>query len=240
MHVNSLTNIGLVRKANEDKFFTDKERGLFIVADGMGGHEAGELASTMAIKTLDDFLTSEIIALSKGNGLCQAIQIANELIYKESQQNNYYSGMGTTITAALFVDDLLIVGHIGDSRAYLIRDNTIRRLTNDHSLVGELLRKGELTESEAYRHPHRNILTRALGTEKEVEIDIHEYKIKSGDLILLCTDGLYNLVRDNEILAEVLKNGSDLKRTVNRLVQTALERGGVDNITIVLVSYDDQ
>ncbi|NLT95003.1 MAG: Stp1/IreP family PP2C-type Ser/Thr phosphatase [Clostridia bacterium] len=240
MHVNSLTNIGLVRKANEDSFLTDKNRGLFVVADGMGGHEAGERASSIAIKTLDKYLTSEVIATSKGEGLCQAIQIANELIYQESQQNTCYSGMGTTITAALFIDDQLIIGHIGDSRAYLIRDNTIKLLTNDHSLVGELLRKGELTESEAYRHPHRNILTRALGTEKKVEIDISEYKIKSGDLVLLCTDGLYNLLNDNEILAEILKNGYDLKRTVNRLVQTALERGGVDNITVILISYDDQ
>lgn len=240
MHVNSLTNIGLVRKANEDNFLTDKKRGLFVVADGMGGHEAGGLASTIAIKTLDKLLTSELIALEKGEGLCQAIQKANELIYLEAQLNKCYAGMGTTLTATLFIDDLLYIGHIGDSRAYLIRENTIKLLTNDHSLVGELLRKGELTESEAYRHPHRNILTRALGTEKEVEIDFNEYKIKPGDIILLCTDGLYNLVNDDEILAEVMGNGSDLKKTVNRLVQTALERGGVDNITVVLVSYDDQ
>jgi len=238
MHVNSLTNIGLVRKANEDNFLTDKNRGLFVVADGMGGHEAGELASSMAIKTLDGFLTPEVIAAQKSSGLCQAIQKANELIYHESKINNSCAGMGTTITAALFVDDILYVAHIGDSRAYLIRDKNIRLLTKDHSLVAELLRQGELTEKEAYHHPHRNVLTRALGTEKEVEIDLNEFQVKPGDLILLCTDGLYNLVQDQEILQEITVNGSDLKRSVNQLVKTALERGGADNITVVLVSYD--
>lgn len=240
MHVNSLTNIGLVRKANEDNLLTDKKRGLFVVADGMGGHEAGELASGIAIKTLDNFLSSEIITTNKGNSLYQAIQKANELIYHESQINSSCAGMGTTVTATLFIDDKLYVGHIGDSRVYLIRDKSIKLLTRDHSLVGELLRKGELTESEAYRHPHRNILTRALGTEPKVEIDIFEYEIRPGDLFLLCTDGLYNLVKDDEILSEISKNGTDLKKSVNQLVTIALNRGGVDNITVVLVSYDDQ
>jgi len=239
MHVNSLTNIGLVRKANEDNFLADKNRGLFVVADGMGGHEAGELASGIAIKTIDTFLTSEIIAAKKNSGLCQAIQKANELIYHESKINHSCSGMGTTVTAALFIDNILYVAHIGDSRAYLIRNNSIQLLTKDHSLVAELLRQGELTESEAYQHPHRNILTRALGTERDVEIDLAQFNIKSGDLILLCTDGLYNLVTDEEILQEVNQNSSDLKRSVNQLVKIALERGGADNITVVLVSYDD-
>lgn len=238
MHVNSLTNIGLVRKANEDNYLADKNRGLFVVADGMGGHERGELASSIAIKTLDNYLTTEIIKANKVNALCQAIQKANEFIFHESQINKSCTGMGTTITATLFIDDQLYVGHIGDSRAYLIRDKNITLLTKDHSLVGELLRKGELTESEAYQHPHRNVLTRALGTEPIVEIDIAEFKINSGDLLLLCTDGLYNLVKDGEILTEITKNGDDLKKSVNQLVKTALERGGVDNITVVLVSYD--
>jgi len=240
MHVNSLTNIGLVRKANEDSFLTDKNRGLFVVADGMGGHEAGELASSIAIKTLEDLLTKEVIFNQKGRSLCQAIQKANEIINQESKVNTNCTGMGTTLTAALFIDNMLYIAHIGDSRAYLIRDKTIRLLTKDHSLVGELLRQGELTESEAYRHPHRNILTRALGTEREVEIDQTEIKVKSGDLLLLCTDGLYNLVHDKEILREVIHNGSDMEKTVNRLVQIALDRGGVDNITVVLVSCDGQ
>lgn len=240
MQVNSLTNIGLVRKANEDNFLTDKSRGLFVVADGMGGHEAGELASSIAIKTLDAFLTPEIITLHKEMGLYQAIQKANQLIYNESKANSSCNGMGTTITAALFMDDTLFIAHIGDSRAYLIRDGAIQLLTEDHSLVAELLRQGEITESEAQEHPHRNVLTRALGTEKEVKIDLTECKINSGDLILLCTDGLYNLVKNEEMLLEVTQNGSDLKKTVNGLVARALERGGVDNITVVLVSYDDQ
>ncbi|MGI6224898.1 MAG: Stp1/IreP family PP2C-type Ser/Thr phosphatase [Peptococcales bacterium] len=238
MHVNSLTNIGLVRKANEDNFLTDKKRGLFVVADGMGGHERGDLASSIAIKTLDSFLTLEVINTHKVNALCQAIQKANGLIFQEAQTNKSCAGMGTTITATLFIDDQLYIGHIGDSRAYLIRDARIDLLTKDHSLVGELVRKGELTESEAYRHPHRNVLTRALGTEPKVEVDISEYKIKTGDLLLLCTDGLYNLVNDSEILSIIKKN--NLKESVNQLVKIALERGGVDNITVVLVSYDGE
>lgn len=238
MHVNSLTNIGLVRKANEDKYLADKNRGLFIVADGMGGHEAGEIASSLAIKTLDSYLTNEVIVNEKGKSLWKAIRKANELIYQKAKLNNNCTGMGTTITAALFLDNILYIAHIGDSRAYLIRDNSIILLTKDHSLVGELLRQGELTESEASRHPHRNILTRALGTEPEVEIDLSEIDTKPGDLLLLCTDGLYNLVKDEEILQEVLNNGNDLKISVNQLVKTALDRGGMDNITVVLVSYD--
>ncbi|MFZ7103113.1 MAG: Stp1/IreP family PP2C-type Ser/Thr phosphatase [Peptococcaceae bacterium] len=238
MHVNSLTDIGLVRKANEDNFLTDQNRGLFAVADGMGGHEGGERASSIAIKTLDNLLSAELILSKKGEGLCQVIQTANELIYNESKLNHACLGMGTTITAALFFDNKLYIAHIGDSRAYLIRDGRIILLTKDHSLVGELLRHGELTATEASRHPHRNILTRALGTEPQVEIDLNEFAIKSGDLLLLCTDGLYSLVEDQEISKEIAANGSDMKKSVNELVKKALDRGGMDNITVVLVSYD--
>ncbi|MFZ5943826.1 MAG: Stp1/IreP family PP2C-type Ser/Thr phosphatase [Bacillota bacterium] len=238
MHVNSLTDIGLVRKANEDKYLTDKNRGLFVVADGMGGHEAGEIASSIAIKTLDVVLTNEYIASYQRDGLIEAIRKANQLIYQEAKQNINFSGMGTTITAALFIEKTLHIAHIGDSRAYLIRDNSIRLLTKDHSLVGELLRHGELTENEAQKHPHRNVLTRALGTEAEVEIDLTQVEVKSGDMLLLCSDGLYSLVKDFEILQEIITNRVDMKATVNNLVKTALNRGGMDNITVVLVSYD--
>ncbi|NLW24649.1 MAG: Stp1/IreP family PP2C-type Ser/Thr phosphatase [Clostridia bacterium] len=238
MHVNSLTEIGLVRKANEDKFLADKKRGLFIVADGMGGHEAGELASSLAIKTLDEFLTLETITNNDGQVLKDAVEIANRVIYNEAKSKSMCKGMGTTITAAIFKDYKLYIAHIGDSRAYLIRDGNIRLLTKDHSLVGELIRQGELTPQEAENHPHRNILTRALGTEPVVEIDLLEMVIQPGDILLLCTDGLSNFVNDQEILTEVVNNGNNLKNTVNNLVQLALKRGGLDNITVVLVSYD--
>ena len=238
MHVNSLTEIGLVRKANEDKFLADKKRGLFIVADGMGGHEAGELASSLAIKTLDEFLTLETITNNDGQVLKDAVEIANRVIYNEAKSKSMCKGMGTTITAAIFKDYKLYIAHIGDSRAYLIRDGNIRLLTKDHSLVGELIRQGELTPQEAENHPHLNILTRALGTEPVVEIDLLEMVIQPGDILLLCTDGLSNFVNDQEILTEVVNNGNNLKNTVNNLVQLALKRGGLDNITVVLVSYD--
>jgi len=238
MHVNSLTNIGLVRKANEDKYLADKNRGLFIVADGMGGHEAGEIASGLTIKTLDELLTEDEILQKGGEGLRQAIKSANTIIYNEAKINSRCTGMGTTVTAAMFTDIHLYIAHIGDSRAYLIRDESIKLLTKDHSLVGELVRQGELTEKEAINHPHRNVLTRALGTEPEVEIDLMEVNTKPGDLLLLCTDGLYNLVQDDEILQAVLNNGDDLKKTVDQLVKLSLNRGGLDNITVVLVSYD--
>ena len=238
MHVNSLTEIGLVRKANEDKFLADKKRGLFIVADGMGGHEAGALARSLAIKTLDEFLTLETITNNDGQVLKDAVEIANRVIYNEAKSKSMCKGMGTTITAAIFKDYKLYIAHIGDSRAYLIRDGNIRLLTKDHSLVGELIRQGELTPQEAENHPHRNILTRALGTEPVVEIDLLEMVIQPGDILLLCTDGLSNFVNDQEILTEVVNNGNNLKNTVNNLVQLALKRGGLDNITVVLVSYD--
>jgi len=227
-----------VRKANEDKFLADKKRGLFIVADGMGGHEAGELASSLAIKTLDEFLTLETITNNDGQVLKDAVEIANRVIYNEAKSKSMCKGMGTTITAAIFKDYKLYIAHIGDSRAYLIRDGNIRLLTKDHSLVGELIRQGELTPQEAENHPHRNILTRALGTEPVVEIDLLEMVIQPGDILLLCTDGLSNFVNDQEILTEVVNNGNNLKNTVNNLVQLALKRGGLDNITVVLVSYD--
>jgi len=238
MHVNSLTNIGLVRKANEDKYLADKNRGLFIVADGMGGHEAGEIASSLAIKTLDELLTEDEILQKGGEGLRQAVKSANTIIYNEAKINSRCTGMGTTVTAAMFTDIHLYIAHIGDSRAYLIRDESIKLLTKDHSLVGELVRQGELTEKEAINHPHRNVLTRALGTEPEVEIDLMEVNTKPGDLLLLCTDGLYNLVQNDEILQAVLNNGDDLRKTVDQLVKLSLNRGGLDNITVVLVSYD--
>lgn len=238
MHVNSLTDTGLVRKSNEDKYLADKSRGLFVVADGMGGHEAGEIASSLAIQTLDKFLTWERISQKNGQILKEAIEAANALIYQEAKHNTDCSGMGTTITAAIFTEEKLWIAHIGDSRAYLVRDQDIELLTQDHSLVGELVRQGELTETEALKHPHRNVLTRALGIESEVEVDLIEKDLKSGDILLLCTDGLSNLVNDQEILEKILINGENLKSTVNQMVKLALDRGGIDNITVVLVCYD--
>ena len=146
----------------------------------MGGHEAGELASSLAIKTLDEFLTLETITNNDGQVLKDAVEIANRVIYNEAKSKSMCKGMGTTITAAIFKDYKLYIAHIGDSRAYLIRDGNIRLLTKDHSLVGELIRQGELTPQEAENHPHRNILTRALGTEPVVEIDLLEMVIQPG------------------------------------------------------------
>lgn len=235
MLVNAITDTGLVRKDNEDNYLTSAERGLFVVADGMGGHEAGEVASAIAIKTIDEMIqiTDDFFPVE---ALMSSIKEANKKIWEKSHSHIECTGMGTTVTAALFQNDSLFIAHIGDSRAYLVNENGIRVLTQDHSLVGELIRNGGITEQEAQFHPRRNVLTRALGGAAEVEIDILEYDVKKGNILLLCTDGLYNHVDSKEMLESINKE-DNLKNSAHFLVDLALDRGGTDNITVVLVEY---
>lgn len=238
MIANAITNRGLVRKKNEDSFLVDKRRGLFMVADGMGGHKGGEVASKMAIELIDRMFNIQNNTKDYEQLLKEVIEKANYRIYEESQMRSDCSDMGTTLTTTFINKDSLLIAHIGDSRVYLIRDKKIYQLTEDHSLVGELLRNGEITSEMAQKHPHRNILTRALGTESKVEIDMQNYKLKQGDLLLLCTDGLTNLVNEKEILQVISKKEGNLERSTKELVNLALERGGNDNITVILVCYD--
>lgn len=236
MLVSARSEIGRVRKENEDNYLVSLERDLFVVADGMGGHAGGEVASSIVKRVLNEEITSPDLVADCGKMLLEALLKANDLILRLGQDEAYF-GMGTTVTAALFAQERLYIAHIGDSRAYLFRDNSLQLLTRDHSLVNELLQKGELTQEEAINHPRRNILTRALGTDEVPQIDLYDLLVQPGDILLLCTDGLYNLVYENE-LVEILATEENLSTKVERMVNHALERGGNDNITAVLVKYE--
>jgi serine/threonine protein phosphatase PrpC len=232
---NALSEVGCVRKDNEDNYLVSTERGLFVVADGMGGHAGGEVASSIVKRVLDEEIVPSLVDVDYEKILLKALLKANDLILRQGQEQAYF-GMGTTVTAAMFQNENLYITHIGDSRAYLFRTGHLHLLTQDHSLVNELLQKGELTPEEAENHPRRNILTRALGASKNPQIDVLNLSVQKGDLLLLCTDGLYNQVYEGE-LADILSGESLLKVKVKKMVNLALERGGNDNITVVLVQY---
>ncbi|SMB94658.1 protein phosphatase [Thermanaeromonas toyohensis ToBE] len=236
MRAEALTHTGLIRPDNEDAFLVDTEKGLLAVADGMGGHQAGEVASFLALRALAEKLKEELVEdpLAK---LLAAVHFANEVVYRSACQSPELSGMGTTLTAAWVVGSQAFLAHVGDSRAYLFRGGRLEVLTHDHSYVGELVRSGDLTVEQARLHPHRNILTRALGTEAEVIVDTRVVGLHTGDRLLLCTDGLPEVVKDEEI-AEVLSSRTGLKEAVQSLVRLALERGGPDNVTVVLGAYE--
>ena len=228
------TEVGLVRKSNEDSFLCDEKRGLFIVADGMGGHLAGEVASQMAIEVIISYLKEDNSdPLLK---LKEAVAYANQVVYTNSQENHTHKGMGTTVTLAYIVDDKANIAHVGDSRAYIIRNKAITLLTCDHSYVGELVRSGEITQEQAMAHPKRNMLMRAIGTSPEIDIDLLEINLKKNDILLLCTDGLSNHLRDEEMLQSVLK-GENLQEATDNMMEIAYKKGANDNITVLLTQY---
>lgn len=228
--------MGLVRKDNEDNYLVSLERGLFVVADGMGGHVGGRVASSLAVQVLDREIRG-LCGQEPGTQLQAALLKANEVILYQGQADTRYAGMGTTVTAVLVKEERLYLAHIGDSRAYLYRDGMLSLLTRDHSLVNELFQNGSLTMEEMKKHPQRNILTRALGTQQTPQIDLSSTSLKKGDLILLCTDGLHNQVAEQDLLL-VLGAKSTLKEKLRQMVNIALQKGGSDNITAILVCYE--
>lgn len=235
----SLTDIGKVREINQDSFAVDLDQGLFIVADGMGGHAAGEKASQTAVQIIQERLDT---TASPGNGalldmLQTAIQDANREIINASMEEPSMRGMGTTATVLVAQNNNLYVGHVGDSRAYLVRNRRIDQITDDHSIVAQLVRARAITPQEAARHPYRNVITRCLGMQVDVEADTQQRELKSGDRLLICSDGLSGLVSDDEMLQYVLSS-QDPQNTCHDLVNLALERGGSDNITVVLIFND--
>jgi Serine/threonine protein phosphatase len=232
--------MGKVREINEDSCCCHELNGdltLIIVADGMGGHNAGEVASGIAVKSIADYIKSNLkdnITIEKLTCLMnEGIQNANSDIYTQSMSNPGYAGMGTTVTAAIVGNDDMVIGHVGDSRAYILKDGKLGKITNDHSLVAELVKNGTITEDEAMHHPQKNIITRALGTENSVKVDIGHIHIKADDCILLCTDGLSNMLCDREI-EEILLGNSDIEAAVREMVDKANNAGGYDNITVVI------
>ena len=226
------THVGKVRPTNEDAFYLPRDgEGFAAVADGMGGHQAGEVASAIAIRELVDEIRGKT---PDEDALREAVRRANAAIYLEGSKDPLKRGMGTTLTALWYNADNIYLTHVGDSRAYLMRNRALMQLSNDHSLVGELLALGEITPEQAMNHPQRNFITRALGTGKRTETDILHLDFQPGDVWLLCTDGLTNHMRAAEI-ANVFLREIPWPEKVQTLIDTALERGGRDNITVVVV-----
>ncbi len=233
----SITDTGLVRVLNEDSYCISPGDCFFAVADGMGGHRAGEVASQMALQLLKQALDRRLKSGEKADSaLIASIKDANNAICELSAGKLEWQGMGTTVTACLKRNSELLIGQVGDSRAYLLRGNWIAQLTEDHSLVQELLKKGSITEEEAFTHPRRNVLTRAIGTEPFLEVDFYHYQVRPGDLLLLCTDGLTRYMRREELLVSV-NSSPDLDTAAKELLKKAISAGGADNITIILVEF---
>ena len=227
------TDPGRVRRRNEDAFVLDPP--LFAVADGMGGAQAGEVASRLAAAAFREY--HEADELAPDERLQAIIQEANRRIYERALADSDVSGMGTTVTSALLTGGKLTVGHVGDSRAYRIRNGELEQLTEDHSLVGDLMRSGRLTPEEADAHPQRSVITRALGTDPEVSIDTISVEAEPGDLFLLCSDGLTTMVADEEILG-ILAAAPTLDDAARELVRAANTGGGEDNVTVVLFGVE--
>jgi PPM family protein phosphatase len=228
------TDTGRQRRDNEDNAFVRAP--LFVVADGMGGAQAGEVASKLAVEEFHDALPDEGSAEER---LTDRIRAANRRIYDLSRTEHEHAGMGTTLTAAyLDDDDHLAVAHVGDSRAYIFRDGELTRLTQDHSLVEELVRQGKLTEEQAAEHPQRSIITRALGIEGDVEVDTWSYPMRAGDVVLLCSDGLTSMIGEEQIV-RILGAEHSLDRAADGLIGAANDAGGRDNITVVLFRLED-
>ena len=230
--VGAATDVGRVRGHNEDAFLVDDQLGLVAVADGMGGHQAGEVASAIALEALRAAVTS-------GVGIRDAVTTANDAVYEKSTTDDRLRGMGTTLTAGtLAAGGTLLLGHVGDSRAYVLRDHELSRLTTDHSLVEELVQAGELTEAQAEADPRRSMITRVLGIEPSVDVDLYPVQVATGDRLVLCSDGLTGMVSEDHI-RDILVGEADPNAAAHRLIEAANTAGGVDNITVLVVDLVD-
>ncbi len=227
------SDTGLQRRENEDSAYAAAP--LFVVADGMGGAQAGEVASKLAVEAFQQALPDDG---SPEERLADRVRDANRQIYDLSRAESGREGMGTTLTAAYLDDGQLAIAHVGDSRAYLFRDGELIRLTQDHSLVDELVRQGKLTEEQAAEHPQRSIITRALGPEPDVEVDAFTYPVRAGDLLLLCSDGLTSMISE-ETVAQILGSAESVSGAARALIAKANEAGGRDNITVVLFRLEE-
>jgi serine/threonine protein phosphatase PrpC len=227
------TDTGRQRRGNEDSSLARPP--VFVVADGMGGAQAGEVASHIAVEVFENQMPD---TGSPEERLVDSVQEANRQIYERSQTEHERAGMGTTLTAAYIADAHVAIAHVGDSRAYLFRDGDLTRLTQDHSLVDELLRRGKLTEEQAAEHPQRSIITRALGPEPEVEVDRWSYPMRADDVVLLCSDGLTSMITEKRI-ADVLRSNDSLPKAADQLIADANAAGGRDNITVVMFRLEE-
>ena len=244
------TNVGLKRTHNEDNFAVFEEENLYIVADGMGGHASGEVASQMAVETLRDFFrataedpeTTWPYKMDKSrryeeNRLIVGVKLANLRIFETAQRDPRYRGMGTTLVSLFFVDGGSYLSHVGDSRIYRIRDREMEQLTEDHSLLNDYIKMKKLSQEEIDNFPHKNVIVRALGMKDVVKVDLLHEKPKAGDIYLLCSDGLSGMCSDDELLQHVNDCNGDLTKACHSLIDAANSHGGIDNITVVLCKY---
>jgi PPM family protein phosphatase len=246
------SDVGRRRKLNEDSFLVDARTGFYVVCDGMGGHNAGEVASSMAVEALAEFVrNSHEVEFEKvnwafgadaglsrdGNRVRTAIKLANERVFKAAAGNEECAGMGTTVVATLVSQDILTVGWAGDSRCYLLRDGRLRQITRDDSWVTAAASEGILSADEIERHPLRNIITKAVGARDAIDLEILEERLRPGDRVLLCTDGLHAMIGDAEIHERLTTGEPKLEEAATRLIDAANNAGGKDNVTVVLLDY---
>lgn len=244
-----ISHVGRVRKNNEDYckgeiISTDsKDIGIFAIADGMGGHNKGEVASELAVENIIKFLKTNLVQ----NGsvkinyiddiLKQAYNNVNSIIYKKSMEDDTFSGMGTTLTMVILYDKTAYIANVGDSRCYLLQNDSLKKVTRDHSLVEELIAQNAITEEEAKNHPRRNVITRALGTERMIIVDIYKEELNKDDILLLATDGLTGCVDKDEI-KNILESNSDIESISNKLIEAANSKSGKDNVSVILIKND--
>lgn len=246
IEITGKTDVGSVRDHNEDAISTETSLGLAILADGMGGHRGGEVASAITVSTIYDSLSKKLKSISDGGTdeetgyslesktIHDAIIIANNNVFKSSNENAQYQGMGTTVVVLLFYDNRLTVAHVGDSRLYRIRDGVFEQLTRDHSLLQELVDRGFYTPEQARESLNKNLVTRAIGINENVRIDVQEDVAQVNDIYLLCSDGLNDMVEDDIIYQIIKRNTDNLESAVTELIEEANRRGGKDNISVIL------
>lgn len=241
MKVFTRTDIGKERSMNQDSFYVSENENnglnLYILADGMGGHKGGEIASKVAVTAVSKYITEKFNEISKDKQsildlIEDAIAFANSAIYEESEQDEELQDMGTTLEVLAIFKGKIYIGHIGDSRIYRIRKNAIKKITTDHSYVEKLIQDGEITREESYNHPKKNLLIKALGTDPEVEPDMIYTVLNKNDVILICSDGLTNMVREDKILNIIKENTGDM---TDILIGEANNSGGLDNITAIVI-----
>lgn len=239
----ALTDKGQVRKVNQDFYAVNKDKPqFFVLCDGMGGHKSGDVASKSAGDSIKKYIQMHhSFDMNKDKAeklLSEANDYANKLVFARSQRNAELSGMGTTSDICYIDFDRLYIGHVGDGRVYLYRDGELTQLTKDHTLMEELLKNGTITKEEAKTHPNRHMITRAVGTEENIKTDFISEKLSDGDIILMCSDGVYNMLSDAMIKKIFLPDG-DVKRICSKLVEKSKENGGLDNITAIVIRYTD-
>lgn len=248
----ALTDVGRKRKGNEDNLFVNAEQRLFVVADGMGGHAAGEVASKIAVDSINEFVCltggdQEITwpfglddSISyDGNRLKTSIRYANRKVLDATREKSEYEGMATTVAAVLVDGEMANLAHVGDSRVYMVRDGSLTLLTSDHSWVNEQIQSGIISAEQARSHPLRNVVTRALGGKPDLAVDIQVQKMEPGDVLLLCSDGLTTMIPDEGIVEIVSEAGGDIEKAAKALVAEANARGGEDNITVLLLKFEE-